>query len=542
MFVGVAGGRKDVQIGDVVAADKVYNYESGRDEIDFKLRPEAERSSYRLEQRARAVTRDWLRRKQQSETANLPNAFVGAIAAGESVVASTESGTAQRLNQNYGDALAVEKEGYGFLAAAREVQSVSALVIRGISDLLDDKEKLDKQGSQRLAARHASEFAFELLAKLNGASEAGNPANAPASEPVGELRGERLNIDLNQKPPAAIAILRFQQYPDAYSLYAYHRQMEPLEETAPAMTLPKILGQFGTTYPWSLDTVGDLENYQPQTCMIGRVLKWLRYLQRQESALACLMIEEPQNSIVPWELLNLADQPLGVTLQTVRSRPMLDDEATAVGTQTIQQAEYCCQGQAIVYTPTGALEPISYFSGGQTYAYESFAHDQPDQVFKHLQQVEIEVGLIVMADLALQQVSSGTRTVYLKRTKLLAASVVMLQLATVEDGGMGQREVAAAFLAHGAKGVLGMLENVEGEIVRQIVSDFFTEYGGNSGLPIPEILRRLRVAIAQRFNDQPTDELSRLYLATFLYAYYGHPMTVLQLTLASPQPNSLPTL
>jgi hypothetical protein len=75
---------------------------------------------------------------------------------------------------------------------------------------------------------------------------------------------------------------------------------------------------------------------------------------------------------------------------------------------------------------------------------------------------------------------------------------------------------------------------VEGAIVRQIMSDFFTEYGGNSGLPIPEILRRLRVAIAQRFNQQPTDELSRLYLATFLYAYYGYPMTVLQLTPATP--------
>ena len=96
--------------------------------------------------------------------------FVGAIAAGESVIASTESGTAQRLTQNYGDALAVEKEGYGFLGAAREVRGVSALVIRGISDLLDGKEAADKQGSQALAARNASTFAFELLAKLEGAA------------------------------------------------------------------------------------------------------------------------------------------------------------------------------------------------------------------------------------------------------------------------------------------------------------------------------------------------------------------------------------
>jgi nucleoside phosphorylase len=115
MFVGVAAGRKDVKIGDVVAADKVYNYESGRDGNDFKSRPQVEHSCYILEQHARAVTRDWLCRQKEPGNQDLPSAFVGAIALGESVVVSTESGTAQRLNQNYEDALAVEKEGYGFL-------------------------------------------------------------------------------------------------------------------------------------------------------------------------------------------------------------------------------------------------------------------------------------------------------------------------------------------------------------------------------------------------------------------------------------------
>ncbi len=170
-FVGVAGGLKDVQLGDVVAATKVYSYESGKVTATFQTRPNVVNMSHRLEQRVRAEARkpDWLQRIGGPPPERTPRVFVAPIAAGEKILASTDSAQWQFLKAGYDDALAIETEGYGFFQTAHANPQVEALVIRGISDLIDNKSEADAANSQEIASRYASAFAFEILAKLGEA-------------------------------------------------------------------------------------------------------------------------------------------------------------------------------------------------------------------------------------------------------------------------------------------------------------------------------------------------------------------------------------
>lgn len=169
-MVGIAGGLKDVDVGDVVASSKIYWMEGGRQGDELAPRPDFAAVSTSLVQLARAVAAEgkWLQRATASggvwsETGSNPRALVAPIVSGEKVLASKGSSAIELIRNVYGDALAVDMEDFGALRGGHSAERVRAIAIRGVSDLIDKKEMTEVKGSQPLAAANAAAFFFELL-------------------------------------------------------------------------------------------------------------------------------------------------------------------------------------------------------------------------------------------------------------------------------------------------------------------------------------------------------------------------------------------
>jgi len=164
-FVGVAGGLKEVQLCDVVAASMARGYESVKvEEGVIKQRLHVEYPSHQLVEMAfqLASQPDW--KNKIIEPLGQPKAFVCPIASGEKVIASEQF--LQQLQQCCSDAIAIEMEAIGFLRTFRKRPEVKGIVIRGISDMIVGKTSEHDKHWQPIAARHAAGFAFAMVDKL----------------------------------------------------------------------------------------------------------------------------------------------------------------------------------------------------------------------------------------------------------------------------------------------------------------------------------------------------------------------------------------
>lgn len=169
LFVGIAGAlQSKVALGDVVVATHVYAYHGGTSNDDgLKARPRTWEIAHGPDQIARHLARsgDWTRRLPPG--AAVPEVRFGPIAAGEIVQDSMVSGHARWVHEHYNDAMAIEMEAAGVAQAGHLNNSLSVIVVRGISDRADgEKTAADKGGWQPRAAASAAAFAVALADRL----------------------------------------------------------------------------------------------------------------------------------------------------------------------------------------------------------------------------------------------------------------------------------------------------------------------------------------------------------------------------------------
>ena len=184
LVVGIAGALKpDVELGDVVVATWVYGYQGGKeDNTGFHARPRTWRSHHRLTQAAgilAAIGNGWAKPLDSQ-----PSVHLKPIAAGDVVLNSRTSPLRRQLREHYNDAVAIEMESAGVMAAAYLRDRMPVLTVRGISDLADGRKHLsDRAGLQPAAAAHAAAFAMAVLRELAADVAAGPDARAGQEEP-----------------------------------------------------------------------------------------------------------------------------------------------------------------------------------------------------------------------------------------------------------------------------------------------------------------------------------------------------------------------
>lgn len=162
-LVGVAGGRKEVRIGDIVVSTKAYDYEPGKETSQgFVSRPD---SVHNDSEDLLTLARRLARYLHDQPSFSDYKVHFGPIASGNKIIASTQANTYKIIEGHYENTLAVELEAYGFARMASHFK-VKYLNIRGISDLIDDKAQADAQGSQSLSAARAANFLFQLIQRL----------------------------------------------------------------------------------------------------------------------------------------------------------------------------------------------------------------------------------------------------------------------------------------------------------------------------------------------------------------------------------------
>jgi hypothetical protein len=293
---------------------------------------------------------------------------------------------------------------------------------------------------------------------------------------------------------------------------------------------------------------------------------WLKDLRQKFGDQLCLVIADHTDFEIPWEMVQLSPnklqkQYLGALITTVRWRTVIsdDDEHLVLNFQ----ADECC-GSAIAYVLDIELKGVglelSILEKLQAVIYRSSTHNI--KAFQtHLQQNESNCGFVYISSHGtfsqrLHEIAIGSYKKKEQQLKLLALRQCSLNLfkgsrsiVFINACHSGRQEAHTfiprgycvgfieLFLAKGARGVIGTLGAVGDSDAAKFAHDLIEESLRSPNLSVAALLRKLRFRVVENLPEQPTTQDLLPFIYTFMYVYYGNPMTVLRLTPPGGQPN-----
>ncbi|MDJ0509287.1 MAG: CHAT domain-containing protein [Crocosphaera sp.] len=286
---------------------------------------------------------------------------------------------------------------------------------------------------------------------------------------------------------------------------------------------------------------------------------WLLKLQEKlENKLSYLIINDRTNFEIPWELVELTkNKHIGANLVTVRWQDItepdnLDDVDSLID---LKVEEHNCCGNIVAYFNTKDLPSVRE-EKKIIEPFNPIVHENIANFLGFLDTFDLDVSLVFIASHGFlgnnisetmlgeenekQQIS--LLDLYAYDFDFLANSSSLIFMNSCHSGRLQTDEnfnifdpdervgFSSFFLEKGADGVIGTLCEVVDQYAARVSQNFFDEYQKNPQLPVATILKNIRLKAIQDFlSDRRNLDKKYLFLFTFMYIYYGNPMTKLKL-------------
>ncbi|MCF2150125.1 CHAT domain-containing protein [Desmonostoc muscorum LEGE 12446] len=291
--------------------------------------------------------------------------------------------------------------------------------------------------------------------------------------------------------------------------------------------------------------------------------KWIMSLRDKFGENLCLVIVDYTNFEIPWEMLELTPfkaqsppQYIGALITTVRWRNINNDSVDSCDPFLVLDPKHeYSYGIAVAYVLeelqvekeikalTDLRAEIYHSRQYEMKHFHTYLHsDNADHSFVYISSHgffgnspdEIAIGSqkdkeqqLKLNDLVKHPLNPGRKS---QGIVFINACHSAREVSDPVQCHSYRKNFIELFLRQGVRGVIGTLGAVNNDVASDFACELIQEFSQSSDLPVAALLKKLRSKAVENLGDEPTSEQLKFFINTFMYVYYGNPMTVLRLT------------